>query len=125
MCACVRVCAAVFCKSLTNNWLLTIRKRSRIRSGVMRIQAHSTTDALALLGRDALNVTQTAATLGISPGAMLAAAWQVLERQHANAQPWQQVAAGWCDEESAGRQDVILAAVRLDAQQRQPRRSAA
>jgi alanyl-tRNA synthetase len=119
------MCAVVFCKSLIGNWLLTIRKRSRIKSGVMRTQAHSTTDALALLGRDALNVTQTAATLGISPGAMLAAAWQVLERQHTQAQPWPRVVEGWNDEESAGRQDVVLAAVRLDARQRNARRSAA
>jgi hypothetical protein len=77
--------------------------------------------ALALLGRDAQNVTQTAATLGISPGAMLAASWLVLERQHAQAQPWPRLVEGWCDEESAGRQDVILAAVRLDARERAPR----
>jgi hypothetical protein len=85
----------------------------------MKARNQQTTDhALALLGRAADNVTQTATALGISPGALLAAAWQVLERQHTQAQPWQQVAAGWCDEESAGRQDVVLAAVRLDATQR-------
>jgi hypothetical protein len=78
-----------------------------------------------MLGREASAISQTAAALGISPAAMLAAAWQVLERQHANAQPWQQVAAGWCDEESAGRQDVVLAAVRLEARQRKTRRNAA
>jgi hypothetical protein len=96
-----------------------MRKRFRIKGSVMRTRTHSTTDhALALLGREANNVTQTASALGISPAAMLAAAWQVLERQHAQARPWQRVAAGWCDEESAGRQDVVLAAVRLDATQR-------
>jgi len=78
-----------------------------------------------MLGREASAISQTATALGISPAAMLAAAWQVLERQHANAQPWQQVAAGWCDEESAGRQDVVLAAVRLEARQHKTRRSAA
>jgi hypothetical protein len=92
----------------------------------MKPRNQQTTDhALALLGREANNVTQTATALGISPGALLAAAWQVLERQHTQAQPWQRVAAGWCDEESAGRQDVVLAAVRLDATQRKTRRAAA
>ncbi len=96
-----------------------MRKRFRIKWGVMKLRTHNTTDhALALLGREANNVTQTATALGISPAAMLAAAWQVLERQHTQAQPWPRVAAGWCDEESAGRQDVVLAAVRLDATQR-------
>lgn len=84
-----------------------------------------TDHALALLGREANNLTQTATALGISPAAMLAAAWQVLERQHTQAQPWPRLVEGWCDEESAGRQDVILAAVRLDAQQRNARRGAA
>jgi len=46
---------------------------------------------------------------------MLAAAWRVLERQNADAQPWPRLVEGWCDEASATRQDVILAAVRLDA----------
>lgn len=71
--------------------------------------------ALALLGEDAANVTETAAALGISPAAMLAAAWQVLERQTVDAEPWQTVARGWCSEDSATRQDVILAAVQLHA----------
>ena len=85
-------------------------------AGVMRTHTKQTTDhALALLGREANNVTQTADTLGISPGALLAAAWQVLERQNTHAQPWPRIVQGWCDEESATRQDVILAAVRLDA----------
>ena len=82
----------------------------------MRTHTKQTTDhALALLGREANNVTQTADTLGISPGALLAAALQVLERQSTDAQPWPAIAGGWCDEASATRQDVILAAVRLDA----------
>lgn len=83
----------------------------------MRTHTKQTTDhALALLGREANNVTQTADTLGISPGALLAASWQVLERQNTHAQPWPRIVQGWCDEESATRQDVILAAVRLDTQ---------
>lgn len=84
----------------------------------MKTLNRTTPDALALLGEDATNITQTAAALGVSPGAMLAASWLVLERQHAQAQPWPRLVEGWCDEESAGRQDVILAAVRLDARQR-------
>jgi hypothetical protein len=84
----------------------------------MKTLNRTTPDALALLGEDATNVAQTAAMLGISPGAMLAASWLVLERQHAQAQPWPRLVEGWCDEESAGRQDVILAAVRLNARQR-------
>ena len=80
---------------------------------------HNTTDAaLAMLGREGNTITTTAQTLGIAPAAMLAASWLVLERQHAQAQPWPRLVEGWCDEESAGRQDVILAAVRLDARQR-------
>ncbi len=86
---------------------------------------NSTDHALALLGREADNVTQTAAALGISPGAMLAAAWKVLERGHAQALPWSRVIERWCDEGSAGRQDVVLAAVRLSAPQRKSRRAVA
>jgi len=92
----------------------------------MRTHTKQTTDhALALLGREANNVTQTADTLGISPGALLAAAWQVLERQSTDAQPWPAIAGGWCDEASATRQDVILAAVRIDADHRRKRKVAA
>jgi hypothetical protein len=80
-----------------------------------------TDHALALLDRDAHNVTQTAAALGVSPAAMLAAAWKVLERQSTDAQPWPQIAGGWCDEASATRQDVILTAVRIEAEQRRKR----
>lgn len=89
----------------------------------MNPTTNPTDSALSLLGKDANNITQTAATLGISPAAMLAAAWQVLERQSTDAQPWPQVVGGWCDESSATRQDVILAAVRLDAQ-RQDKKAA-
>ena len=74
------------------------------------------TAALAMLGKDADNVTQTAEAIGITPAAMLAAAWRVLERQNADAQPWHEVAAGWCREDSANRLDVILEAVRIEAQ---------
>jgi predicted dinucleotide-binding enzyme len=80
---------------------------------------HNTTDAaLAMLGRESNTITTTAQTLGIAPAAMLAAAWRVLERQSTDAQPWARLVEGWSDEASATRQDVILAAVRLDAQQR-------
>ena len=87
----------------------------------MKPTATPTDRALALLGRDAHNVTQTAAALGVSPAAMLAAAWKVLERQSTDAQPWPQIAGGWCDEASATRQDVILAAVQIEAEQRRKR----
>ena len=91
----------------------------------MKPTANPTDGALSLLGKDAHNVTQTATMLGVSPGAMLAAAWQVLERQSTDAQPWPQIAGGWCDESSATRQDVILAAVRIEADQRRKRKVAA
>lgn len=85
-------------------------------AGVMKRTTNPTDHALALLGREANNVTATAEALGINPGAMLAAAWKVLERQSTDAQPWHEIVGGWCDEASATRQDVILAAVRLNAQ---------
>ena len=82
----------------------------------MKTHTDSTaTAALAMLGEEADNVTQAADAAGVSPAAMLAAAWRVLERQNADAQPWPRLVDGWCDEASATRQDVILAAVRLDA----------
>ena len=92
----------------------------------MKTHTDSTaTAALAMLGRDGDTITSTANALGIHPAAMLAAAWRVLERQNADAQPWPQIAGGWCDEASATRQDVILAAVRIDADHRRKRRDAA
>jgi hypothetical protein len=79
----------------------------------------STTDAaLAMLGPDASTVTETAEALGISPAALLAAAWRGLTWQTEGAAPWQEAAQGWCNEDTATRQDVILAAVRLDAAHR-------
>ena len=104
---------------------LPLLNRLRSSSGVMIPTNKPTDSALSLLGKDANNVTQTAAVLGISPGAMLAAAWRVLERQSTDAQPWPAIAGGWCDEASATRQDVILAAVRIDADHRRKRKVAA
>lgn len=105
--------------------VIELYNRLRITAHVMKYTASPIGRALCFLGRDAQNVTQTAATLGICPGAMLAAAWQVLEQQSADAQPWHEVAAGWCDEASATRQDVIFAAVRIDAAQRCKKKVAA
>lgn len=79
---------------------------------------NTATAALAMLGRDGDTITSTADALGISPGAMLAAAWTVLERQSTDAQPWPEVAGGWVDEASAIRTDVLMTAVRLEASQR-------
>ena len=82
----------------------------------MKTHTDSTaTAALVMLGKDGDTITSTANALGIHPAAMLAAAWRVLERQNADAQPWPRLVEGWHDEASATRQDVILAAVRLDA----------
>jgi len=107
--------------AMYENYFLAATELIASSLGVMIPTNKPTDSALSLLGKDAHNVTQTAAVLGVSPGAMLAAAWQVLERQSTDAQPWPQIAGGWCDEASATRQDVILAAVRIEAEQRRKR----
>jgi len=105
----------------TKNQLALSRPLSQPIAAMNTHTDSTATAALAMLGEEADNVTQAADAAGVSPAAMLAAAWQVLERQNNAAQPWTDVASRWCDEESATRQDVILAAVRIEADQRRKR----